>query len=409
MKEIKGGVAAPIGFKANGLFCGIKKSKKKDLALVYSETPCVAAGLFTSNKVQASCVVINRENLQSRQRAQAVIVNSGNANCMTGKSGFENSKTMAQAAARILNLDRKDVLVASTGVIGKPLPIKKIINALPELRKGLNRTEGSEAAALAILTTDRVAKEMAVECLIGKKKVRVGAIAKGAGMIHPAMISGAPKHATMLCFVTTDAQISYGALHSALVQASEKTFNMISIDGDMSTNDMVLALANGNAQNHRIIEKTLEFKIFEKALETLFLNLAKMMVRDAEGATKFLEICVKNAASAEDARAAARSVSSSNLVKCAIFGSDPNWGRIAAAVGYSGAHVDPWKLQIFLGKEAVLKNGGRLNAPAAVLNRVFAQKNIKITVDLGLGRFNATAYTCDLSTGYVKINSAYRT
>lgn len=407
MKEIIGGVTAPLGFKANGLFCGIKKSKKKDLALICSESPCVATGIFTSNKVQASCVVLNKEALASG-RAQAIIANSGNANCMTGKSGFDNSRTMAQAAARILNLKKEDVLVASTGVIGKALPIKKIIQALPELAKGLNK-KGSELAAHAILTTDRMPKEMALEFLIGKKKVRIGAIAKGAGMIHPQMVSIAPKHATMLCFVTTDAQITNGALHQALVDASEKTFNMITIDGDMSTNDMALVLANGCAQNQKITEKTKELKIFTKALETIFLYLAKMMVKDAEGATKFLEVYVKNAVTIQEARIAARSVASSNLVKCAIFGSDPNWGRIAAAIGYSGAQVDPWKMQIFLGKELILKNGGRVNKQAVILNRIFAQKNIKITVDLGMGKYNATSYTCDLSTGYVKINSAYRT
>jgi glutamate N-acetyltransferase/amino-acid N-acetyltransferase len=258
-------------------------------------------------------------------------------------------------------------------------------------------------------------KEIALEVEIGRRKVRIGAIAKGAGMIHPEMALPGPKpatagrHATMLCFVTTDAMITPSALRDALDRATQKTFNLITIDGDMSTNDMALVLANGMAQNKRIVEKTKEFRDFSRALETAFLYLAKQMVRDAEGATKFVEIAVKNAATRQDARSVARSVASSNLFKCALFGCDPNWGRIAAAVGYANAHVDPWKLHIYLGRELVLRNGGRVKKQAALLNRVFAQKNIKITVDLGLGNYGATSYTCDFSTNYVRINSAYRT
>ena len=416
MKKINGGIAAPDGFKASGLYCGIKKSKRKDLALIVSERLCDAAGTFTTNKVQASCVVINKDHLRDG-KAQAIIANSGNANCMTGESGFENSRSMALAVSRVLGIRKKNVLVASTGVIGKPLPIKKILSSVPQLVNELDK-KGSESAAHAILTTDRQPKEIAMEFLVGRRKVRVGAIAKGAGMIHPEMELHAPKpatkasagrHATMLCFVTTDAVIAPGALKDALDRAVQKTFNTITIDGDMSTNDMVVILANGMAQNKKIVEKTKEFQLFTRVLEAMFLSLAKQMIRDAEGATKFVEIFVKNAATREDARAAAKSVARSSLVKCALFGGDPNWGRIAASTGYSGAHVDPWKLTIYLGKEPVLRNGGRVKQNAAVLNRVFAQKNIKITVDLGLGKSSATAYTCDLSTNYVRINSAYRT
>ena len=413
MKTIHGGVTAAAGFKASGLYCGIKTSKKRDLALIFSEKICDAAGAFTTNKVQASCVVINKEHLKDH-KAQAIIANSGNANCMTGESGFENSRTMASTAARLLKIRKKDVLVASTGVIGKPLPIKKIVNVAPQLVAELSR-KGSEHAAAGILTTDRLNKEMAMEFLIGKRRVRIGAIAKGAGMIHPQMTvlgpkpSSAGRHATMLCFATTDAVIAPTALRAALEKSITKTFNTITIDGDMSTNDMVLVLANGMAQNKKIIESTKEFRVFTRALETIFLYIAKEMVRDAEGATKFVEVAVKNAHAPEDANLAARAVASSNLVKCALFGEDPNWGRIAAAVGYSGAHMDPWKMSIYLGKELVLKNGGRVKQKAAVLNRVFAHKNIKITVDLGMGKYGASAYTCDFSTGYVRINSAYRT
>jgi len=244
---------------------------------------------------------------------------------------------------------------------------------------------------------------------VAGRRVRIGAIAKGAGMIHPQMAVHAPKHATMLCFVTTDADITPAALRAALDRAAQRTFNTITIDGDMSTNDMVLILANGMALNKTIAEKTDEFREFGRALETIFLALAKQMIRDAEGATKFVEVVVRGGQSREDARLAAKTVASSALVKCALFGCDPNWGRIAAAVGRSGAHVDPWKMQIYLGSELVLKNGGRVKKKAAILNRVFAQKNIKITVDLGVGRYASTAYTCDFSTNYVRINSAYRT
>jgi glutamate N-acetyltransferase/amino-acid N-acetyltransferase len=400
-------VTAPTGFKASGLFCGIKKSKKRDLALIYSERVCDAAGVFTTNKVQASCVVINKEQLKNSQ-AQAIIANSGNANCMTGESGFDNSRSMIAAVAKELRLDKSKVLVASTGVIGKPLPIKSIVDAIPHLVQKLSK-DGHEDAAYGILTTDRMAKEQAVEFKVGEKRVRVGAIAKGAGMIHPQMALHQPKHATMLCFTTTDAVIDPAALRTALDRAVQKTFNTITIDGDMSTNDMVLVLANGAAGNEKIYEKTKEFTLFCNALETIFLAIAKQMIRDAEGATKFVEVYVKNAHSKEDAKLVSKSVASSNLFKCALFGEDPNWGRIAAAVGYSGAHVDPWKMQIYLGRELVLKNGGRVKKKAALLNRVFKEKNIKVTVDLALGKFSASAYTCDFSTNYVRINSAYRT
>ena len=407
MKFISGGVCAPTGFRANGLYCGIKKSKKKDLALIVSDRLCDAAGTFTTNKVQASCVVVNREHLRDG-RAQAIVANSGNANCMTGVSGFENTRAMASGAARLLGLKKKSVLVASTGVIGKPLPIKKILTALPELVRGLSRKNG-ELAAAGILTTDRMNKEVAVEFKVGRRRVRVGAIAKGAGMIHPHMTLAQPKHATMLCFVTTDAVVTPAALRDALNRAVDKTFNAITIDGDMSTNDMVVVLANGMAENKKIVEKTPEFRLLVRAFEALFLQLAKLMVKDAEGATKFVEVFVKNASSREDARLAARAVASSSLFKCALYGSDPNWGRIAAAVGYSGAHVDPLKMVIYLGRQAVARNGSRVHQSAAILNRIMAQKNIRITVDLGIGRFNASYYTCDLSVGYVRINSAYRT
>ena len=378
------------------------KSKKKDLSLIYSETLCDAVGVFTTNKVQASCVVINKEHLKGG-KAQAIIANSGNANCMTGKKGFADSKKMAQVAGDALGVSLEYILVASTGVIGQPLEIGKIVKAVPALADGLSE-DGSKDAAEGILTTDRTTKEVAAEILIGGKKVRIGAIAKGAGMIHPQM-----GHATMLCFVTTDAAVAPAALRAALDEAVGQSFNMITIDGDMSTNDMVLVLANGMAGNKTIAKGSKEFGVFTGALTELFLTLAKLMVRDAEGATKFVEISVGGAKTSADAQKVARSIASSNLVKCALFGSDPNWGRIAAAAGYSGAHVDPWKMKIYIGKELVLKNGGGVNKNPAALDRVFAQKDIYIKVDLCLGKAGASAFTCDLSTSYVEKNSAYRT
>src|SRR3989338_9026274 len=426
-RTISGGVTAPKGFKANGMHCGIKSKRpasamhaggNNDLALIYSQTLCDAAGVFTTNKVKASCVVVNSRHLKNG-KAQAIIANSGNANCMTGKKGFADSRTMAATAARGLGLSEKDVCVASTGVIGHPLPIKKIVNAIPALVKGLS-AKGSKNAARAIMTTDSALKEVAAEFTVGKKRVRIGAIAKGAGMIHPEMALfgakpasaksyGRVKHATMLCFVTTDASIAPAALRAALDSATQKSFNMITIDGDMSTNDMVLVFANGMAENKTIKENSKDARVFGAALEALFLKLAQLIVRDAEGATKFVEVRVKNARSLRDARTVAHAVSSSTLVKCAFFGSDPNWGRIAAAAGQSGAEVDPWKMKIYLWSELVLENGGAVKKRAGILDKVFAKKDIKITLNLGLGKHSATAYTCDLSMKYVQLNSAYHT
>ena len=404
---IKSGITAPAGFSSNGLSCGIKKSKKKDLSLVYSDSLCNVAGVFTTNKVQASCVVLNTKRVQGG-KAQAIIVNSGNANCLTGKRGFGDSLTMARKAADILGLAESQVCVASTGVIGKPLPMQNILGALPELAAGLSK-KGGTAAAEGIMTTDHVAKEAAVEVVVAGAKVRIGAMTKGGGMVHPQMALPG-RHATMLCFVTTDAKISLPALRAALQEAVQKTFNMMSVDGDMSTNDMVLVLANGLAGNKEIQKGTKEHTQFTAALTSLFLSLAKMMLKDAEGATKYVEVVVKNAKSDAEARMVARSITTSNLVKCALFGGDPNWGRIAAAAGYSGASgIDQSKMNVYLGDVAVLKHGAAAEKREKAAARVMTKKDIVITVDLGVGKYGATAYTCDLSTDYVIFNSAYRT
>jgi glutamate N-acetyltransferase / amino-acid N-acetyltransferase len=404
-RTISGGVTAPKGFTANGLYCGIKGNKKKDLSLIYSEAMCDAAGVFTSNKVKASCVEINAEHLKNG-RAQAIVANSGNANCMTGKRGFRDSRVIASAVGKGLGIHTENVCIASTGVIGHFLPTQKILASIPALIGGLSAS-GSRDAARGIMTTDTTLKEVAVEFLIGKNHVRIGAIAKGAGMIHPQMTL--TKHATMLCFVTTDASLAPEALRRALDAATQDSFNMITIDGDTSTNDMVLVLANGMARNKKIATGSKEARVFESALKNLFLKLAQLMVRDAEGATKFITVSVKGAHTPEDARAVARTISSSTLVKCALFGSDPNWGRIAAAAGRAGVHLDPWKMKIYLGATMVLSNGGAVTRDVAVLNKIFKKKDITITLDLGIGKHSATAYTCDISTKYVKLNSAYHT
>ncbi len=404
---ISGGAAAPTGFSANGLHCGVKLSKKKDLALILSDRPCLTTGSFTTNKIQAACVTYNKMMLK-KATSRAIVVNSGNANCLTGASGMANTRRMAEVVASELGIYPQDVLVGSTGVIGVKLPIQKIIKFIPPLVKGL-RKDGSFDAAQGILTTDRITKEMAVEIKAGGKSVRIGAIAKGSGMIHPTMKLSEQKSATMLCYITTDAVISLSALRSSMQKAIEKTFNLVSVDGDQSTNDMVVAMANGAAQNRTIKEGTKEHRDFAKAVCAICHKLAKLIVVDAEGGTKFCEITVKSAFSDKDAKDVLKSIMSSQLVKTALFGSDPNWGRIAASVGYSGVDISPQKLLIKIGTETVMRHGARVACNIPKLSRIAAKKNVRITVDLGDGKHQATGWTSDLSTGYVRINSAYRT
>jgi glutamate N-acetyltransferase/amino-acid N-acetyltransferase len=410
MKEvIRGGITAPQGFRANGIFCGIKKSKKRDLMLIASESPCVAAGVFTTNQLKAACVQFNIKQLKNGQ-AQAILANSGNANCLTGPSGKRHNAQMAEAAAKALGIAPSLVLTASTGVIGQKLPIDRVLEGMQELAEGVRTgQQASEDAAEAILTTDLVTKEKAYKIRIGGRSVRIAAISKGSGMMHPFMTPGGLKHATMLCFVTTDAVITEAALKSALNRAVGKSFNMISVDGDQSTNDMVLVLANGRAKNKTIRENTPDFRKFLDALEDICVDMAKAMIRDAEGATKFVEIAVKNARTPEDARTVAMSIACSNLVKTAMYGCDPNWGRIAASIGYSAVGIDPQKLQIKIGGFTVLKGEQGYRENEAALARIFRRQDIRVTVDLGLGKKSATVWTSDLSTQYVKINSAYRT
>ena len=406
MNIVKGGVTAATGFVANGVKAGIKKSGNKDLALLYSEVPCVAAAAFTTNRFEASPVKISKLHIRNKTH-QAVIVNSGNANCANGKTGDKSAVRMAGCAAKGLWLDGREVLVASTGIIGVPLPIKNIEKKIAALISGLSK-DGGKAFAETIMTTDTVRKEFAVKVKIGSSAVTIGGACKGVGMLYPVLT--AEKHATMLCFIATDTAISKRILDEALDEAIGDSFNMVSVDGDMSTNDTVFILANGMAGNNKITARNSDYRKFTAALKYVTSELAKMLARDGEGATKFVEIKVKGARTKVDARTAARKISTSSLLKCAISGEDPNWGRVAAACGASGANFDPDKTDIYLGSMKALSNGAiAKNYDKERAREFFQGKDVKITVDLKGGKYSATAWTCDFSKEYVAINSEYST
>lgn len=379
MKILKGGITKPSGFKANGLHCGIKR-KRLDLSLIACDQPVTCAGVFTKNSVKAAPLIITEKHLKNNT-AQAVVINSGNANCFTGSFGLLYAKRTAELIAKFLNCKTSDVLVASTGIIGKPLPFKKIEKAAKSLAEGLGKTNThGQLAAKGILTTDTIIKEISVETTIGGKKVTIGACAKGSGMIEPNM-------ATMLCFITTDADINAKMLKSALKKAIDPSFNSITVDGCMSTNDMVTILANGKAKNKKITHASKDFNQFVKALQFVCLDVAKKIVMDGEGATKFIEVNVRGAKTQKQAKAIAMKIANSNLVKTAAYGNNPNWGRVAAAVGSLGFKINEKDMKITFSS--------------------FAKKNIAINVDLDLGKENATVYTSDLSLDYVKINADY--
>lgn len=406
MKIIEGGVTSPAGFTANAVKAGIKRSKRLDLAILCSEVPAAAAAVFTKNKFQASPVKISKDHLNNKAH-QAIIVNSGNANCANGRAGDRDALRMAELAAGELFINKKEVLVASTGIIGRYLPMKKIESKMRELVDGLDERNGS-IFAKAIMTTDRTKKELAVKFKLGGCLVTIGGACKGVGMIYPDL--ELVKHATMLAFLTTDAAISRKLLEDALGESIGNSFNMISVDGDMSTNDSCFILANGLAGNKEINRKSGGYKNFTAALKLATAELAKMLVKDGEGATKFVEIEVRGAASEKDAKAAARKISTSNLLKCCIFGGDPNWGRVVAACGASGAKLDPEKAAIYLGGVKVFANGGRLRRyNEGKVKRIFRGKDIGIKIDLKSGVHKAIAWTCDLSKEYVAINSEYST
>lgn len=406
MNIVKGGVTAPKGFLAGAVKAGIKKSGNLDLALIYSEVPAVAAASFTKNRFQASPVKVSKAHL-SHKTHQGIIVNSGNANCANGKTGDKDAVSMTELVSRQLMLDKKEVLVASTGIIGHYLPMQNIKSAIPELISSLSAKSGS-IFAQAIMTTDTVKKELAVKIKLGPATVTIGGACKGVGMLYPDMKT--EKHATMLCFILTDASITKKMLECSLDEAITDSFNMVSVDGDMSTNDSCFIMANALAKNKCIESKGSDYNKFTAALKYLCSELAKSLAADGEGATKFVEILVKGAKSDNDAKLIARKISVSSLLKCAICGEDPNWGRIAAAAGAGGVDFDPDKVDIYLGNIKALSNGQSVKGLDRVKARkAFKEKKVYITVDLKSGARRATAWTCDFSKEYVAINSEYST
>lgn len=404
MKHIRGGVTAPKGFLASGIHCGVRRNKeKKDLALLFSEKPCAAAAVYTTNKVMGQPLVVTKSHLKDGV-VQAVIVNSGNANTCTGEAGIQAAERMAELVAERLPVKASDVAVASTGVIGVPLDVSIIEAGMESLVAGLSRT-GSIDAREAIMTTDTMKKEVAVTLEIGGVEVTIGAIAKGSGMIHPNM-------GTMLAFLATDCAISQPLLQRILSASVAKTYNMISVDGDTSTNDMAILMANGLAGNAPIVEEGPDYRAFAEAVDEINVELAKLIARDGEGATKLAECVVSGASSERDARALAKAVISSSLVKTALFGSDANWGRVLCALGYTEAAVDPAKVALAFesghGYLEVCKGGAPLPFNEEKAKRVLGDTEVSILVDLGMGEASATAWGCDLSYEYVRINGDYR-
>ncbi len=400
---INGGVCAAKGFTANGVHCGIRKNKtKRDIALIYSETKASAACVYTQNKVKGAPLTVTKNNIEDGY-AQAVICNSGNANTCNA-NGVEIAEKTCQLTAKALNIDPKDVVVASTGVIGQPLDITPIANGIPALVEGLG--DNSLYAAEGIMTTDTMVKEIAVSFTAGGKTCHMGGIAKGSGMIHPNM-------ATMLVFITSDVNITPFMLRNALRNDVQDTFNMISIDGDTSTNDMVTVLANGMAGNDQIFDYGEDYDEFKKALNTVTRYLCRSIAKDGEGATKLLECKVTGAVDLENAKIVAKSVICSSLLKAAMFGADANWGRVLCAVGYSGADVDVLKTDVAFqsnaGKIEVCKDGAGVDFSEEEAKKILSEKEIQILIELNSGEGSATAWGCDLTYDYVKINGDYRT
>ena len=404
MKMITGGVCAAKGFRANGIHCGIRRNhSKKDLALILSDVPATAAAVYTTNLVKGAPLTVTKENI-ANGIAQAVICNSGNANTCNA-NGIEIAQDMCALVEKHTGISAGDVVVASTGVIGQPLCIDPIAQGMEALVEGLSY-EGSENAAQGIMTTDTTKKEVAVEFTLGGKTCRMGGIAKGSGMIHPNM-------ATMLVFITTDAAISQAMLQKALSSDITATFNMLSIDGDTSTNDMVTVLANGMAGNETITAEGEDFNTFMEALNSITVALCRMIAGDGEGATKLLECIATGADTLEAAKIAAKSVICSSLLKAAMFGADANWGRVLCAIGYSGADVDVNKVGVSFRSNAgtveVCKDGAGVPFSEEEAKKVLLEKEIEILISLGDGPFGAKAWGCDLTYDYVKINGDYRT
>lgn len=405
-KNISGGVNAAKGFMANGLNAGIKNNVKKDMALVYSEKPCVAAGVFTTNKVKAAPVKWDYNVVHNSPYAQAVVINSGVANACTGEEGYGYCMDMAETVGNEMKLPKDAVLVASTGVIGRQLPMDIIKEGIKKLPKGLKPDEeAATLAAEAIMTTDTKSKQVAVNFEIDGKVVTVGGMCKGSGMIHPNM-------ATMLCFITTDCMIKKDLLQKALSEIVNDTFNMISVDGDTSTNDSVLLLANGMAENKIIDTEYENYKKFYEALYYIMEELSKKIAGDGEGCTCLFEVRVLNALTKEDAKTMAKSVVCSSLTKAAIYGHDANWGRILCAMGYSGAEFDPELVDIYFesacGRLQIVKDGRADDYSEEEATKILSKEHVIAICDCKQGTFNATAYGCDLTHEYVNINADYR-
>ena len=404
--KINGGVTAPKGFLASGLNAGIKNQTKKDMAMVFSSTPCAAAGVFTTNLVKAAPVKWDKEIVTTSPYVQAVVVNSGIANACTGAEGLGYCADTAAEAAAALNIPKTAVLVASTGVIGKQLPIDKIKSGVTALSKVLGSSrEDAKLAAEAIMTTDTKSKEVACTLELGGKQVTVAGMCKGSGMIHPNMC-------TMLCFVTTDVAISHELLQKALSEDVVDTFNMISVDGDTSTNDTVLVMANGQAENTPIIEEGEDYKTFCEALHFIMLELSKKIAGDGEGCTCLFEATVIGAKDKNQARTIAKSVVCSSLTKAAVFGHDANWGRILCAMGYSGAQFDPEVVDIWLESKAgtikIVENGIATDYSEETATKILSEGEVIAKMDIKEGNETATAFGCDLTYEYVKINGDYR-
>ncbi len=404
--KINGGVTAPKGFLASGLNAGIKNQTKKDMAMVFSSTPCAAAGVFTTNLVKAAPVKWDKEIVTTSPYVQAVVVNSGIANACTGAEGLGYCADTAAEAAAALNIPKTAVLVASTGVIGKQLPIDKIKSGVTALSKVLGSSrEDAKLAAEAIMTTDTKSKEVACTLELGGKQVTVAGMCKGSGMIHPNMC-------TMLCFVTTDVAISHELLQKALSEDVVDTFNMISVDGDTSTNDTVLVMANGQAENTPITKEGEDYKTFCEALHFIMLELSKKIAGDGEGCTCLFEATVIGAKDKNQARTIAKSVVCSSLTKAAVFGHDANWGRILCAMGYSGAQFDPEVVDIWLESKAgtikIVENGVATDYSEETATKILSEEEVIAKMDIKEGNETATAFGCDLTYEYVKINGDYR-
>lgn len=395
MKAIDGGITAISGISAAGVACGIKTNGNMDLAIIFCDEPSTSAGVFTTNKVKSAPVLVSKERI-SFGKAQAIVANSGNANACTGERGLEDARKMAEITAQELNIDPNLVLVASTGRIGRPMPMDKVERGIRMAVAKLS-PEGGHKAAMAIMTTDTFPKETAVEFDLNDKKVRIGGMVKGAGMIEPNM-------ATMLCFITTDVCIEKELLQEALKISVDKSFNMICVDGDMSTNDTVIILANGKAQNLKIEKYDDNYEAFLESLTYVTTSLAKMIAKDGEGATKFIELHIDGAKNESDARTAAHAIARSPLVKTAMFGETPNWGRIMSSLGASGIEINPASVDIWFDNLKLVENGISTGFNEEDAKKIMKNPEFFITINLKIGDAKATLWTCDLSYDYVKVN-----